>query len=178
MSGKQLDGTGLKRLHRAWRHRTERKVALILEGVQSPFNVGSIVRTAASYRVDHVWLAGNTAPLDTPAVRKTGLGTERYLTWTAVESGSDAVSAARAAGYQVLAVELADGAHALHEIELGPAVCLVLGNEDHGVSATVLAEVDDTVFLPQLGRVGSLNVATAAALAIYEARRQEWTTHG
>ena len=176
MSAKQLDGTGLKRLHRAWRHRTERKVALILEGVQSPFNVGSIVRTAAAYRVDHVWLAGNTAPLDTAAVRKTGLGTERYLTWSTVERGVDAVAAAKAAGYAVLAVELADGATALHEQAVGPAVCLVLGNEDHGVSAAVLAAVDGTVFIPQLGRVGSLNVATAAALAIYEARRQEWTT--
>jgi tRNA (guanosine-2'-O-)-methyltransferase len=178
MTAKQLDGTGLKRLHRSWRHKTERKVALILEGVQSPFNVGSIVRTAASYRVDHVWLAGNTAALDTPAVRKTGLGTERYLTWTAVERGVDAVAAAKAEGYDVLAVELADEATALHERALGPAVCLVLGNEDHGVSAAVLGAVDGTVFLPQLGRVGSLNVATAAALAIYEARRQEWTAHG
>jgi tRNA (guanosine-2'-O-)-methyltransferase len=175
VSGKQLDGTGLKRLHRSWRHQTERKVALILEGVQSPFNVGSIVRTAAAYRIDHVWLAGNTAPLDAAAVRKTGLGTERYLTWTTVERGVDAVAAAQAAGYVVLAVELAEGATALHEMDLGPAVCLVLGNEDHGISAAVLAAVDGTVFLPQLGRVGSLNVATAAALAIYEARRQEWT---
>jgi tRNA (guanosine-2'-O-)-methyltransferase len=174
VSAKQLDGTGLKRLHRSWRHKTERKVALVLEGVQSPFNVGSIVRTAAAYRIDHVWLAGNTAPLDASAVRKTGLGTERYLTWSTVERGVDAVAAAKEAGYTVLAVELADGATALHELAVGPAVCLVLGNEDHGVSAAVLAAVDGTVFLPQLGRVGSLNVATAAALAIYEARRQEW----
>ena len=176
MTGKQLDGTGLKRLHRSWRHRTERKVALILEGIQSPYNVGSIVRTAASYRVDHVWLAGNTAALDAAAVRKTGLGTERYLTWTAVERGVDAVAAAQAQGYVVAAVELADGAIPLHELDVGAAVCLVLGNEDHGVSAAVLAAVDTVVYLPQLGRVGSLNVATAAALAIYEARRQEWST--
>src|SRR3954468_22612604 len=173
VTGKQLDGTGLKRLHRAWRHKTDRKVALILEGVQSPYNVGSIVRTAAAYRVGHVWIAGNTAAPDAAAVRKTGLGTERYLTWTAVERGVDAVTAAKAAGYEVLAVELTDGATALHERSLGAAVCLVLGHEDHGVSAAVLDAVDGTVFLPQLGRVGSLNVATAAALAIYETRRQE-----
>ena len=49
----QLDGTGMKRLHREWRRRTEGRLALILDGVGNPFNVGSIVRTAAAERVDH-----------------------------------------------------------------------------------------------------------------------------
>ena len=67
---KQLDGTGLKRLHREWRRRTERRLALILESVESPFNVGSIVRTAAAYRVDRLWLAGSTASLDSSNVQE------------------------------------------------------------------------------------------------------------
>ena len=61
---KQLDGTGLKRLHRDWRRRTQARVGLILESVESPFNVGSIIRTAAAYRVEHLWLTGSSAPLD------------------------------------------------------------------------------------------------------------------
>ncbi len=50
----------------------------------------------------------------------------------------------------------------------------MLGHEDHGVSQAALAATDAVAYLPQLGRVGSLNVATAAALAIYEMRRREW----
>ena len=47
----QLDGTGMKRLHREWRRRTDGRLALILDGVQNPFNIGSVVRTAAAHAV-------------------------------------------------------------------------------------------------------------------------------
>ena len=171
---KSLDPTGLKRLHREWRHRTEGRVALILDSVQSPFNVGSILRTAAAYRVDHVWLAGATAPPRTASVQKTALGTDRYLTFTTVERAVDAVADARDQGLQVVGIELADEARPLHEIRLGGAVCFVIGNEDHGISAAALRACDLVAYLPQLGKVGSLNVAIAASLALYEARRQEW----
>jgi tRNA (guanosine-2'-O-)-methyltransferase len=172
---KPLDPTGLKRLHREWRHRTEGRLALILDSVQGPFNVGSILRTAAAYRVEHVWLAGATATPRLPSVQKTALGTDRYLTFSTVERAVDAVADARDQGLHVVAVELAYEARPLHEVGLGGAVCFVIGNEDHGVSAAALRACDRVAYLPQLGKVGSLNVAVAASLALYEARRQEWT---
>ena len=95
---KSLDPTGLKRLHRDWRHQTSGHLALVLDSVQSPFNVGAILRTAAAYRVEHVWLAGATPSNESAGVRKTALGTDRYLTITSVERAIDAVDAARAEG--------------------------------------------------------------------------------
>ena len=171
---KPLDPTGLKRLHREWRHRVNGRLALVLDSVQSPFNVGAILRTAAAYRVEHVWLAGATASPTSAGVRKTALGTDRYLEITATERAIDAVEAARAAGFRVVGIELADGAQPIHDLKLGDATCLVVGNEDHGIAAAVLHACDDVAYLPQLGKVGSLNVATAASIALYEARRQEW----
>ena len=172
---KPLTGTEVKRLNREWRRRTDGRVALLLDGVQTPFNVGSILRVAAAYRVEHLWLAGPTAPPSHPGARKTSLGTERYLTWTAVDSAQAAAEAAREDGYRVVGVELAHGAVPLHELDLGDAVCLALGHEDHGLSAGCLRACDAVAYLPLLGRVGSLNVATAAAIAVYEARRRAWT---
>jgi len=171
---KQLRSTDLKRLHRDWRRSTEGRVALLLDNVQTPFNVGSILRTAAAMRVDHVWLTGATAPATHDKTRKTALGADRYLTFTTLEDPVDAVRAARADGYRVVAIELADGAVPLQEAELTDHVCLVLGHEDRGVHATVLAAADGVAFIPQLGRIGSLNVATAAGIALYEARRRSW----
>jgi tRNA (guanosine-2'-O-)-methyltransferase len=173
---KPLDPTGLKRLHREWRRAITGRLGLVLDSVQSPFNVGAILRTAAAYRVEHVWLAGATPAPTSAGVRKTALGTDRYLTITIVEHATDAVDAARSEGYRIVGIELADGAHPIHDVKLGDAACLVVGNEDHGVSAAVLRACDDVAFLPQLGKVGSLNVATAASIALYEARRQEWTS--
>jgi tRNA (guanosine-2'-O-)-methyltransferase len=125
-------------------------------------------------RVDDVWICGQTADPDLPAVGKTALGSERYLTFHRCERPADAVAHAHAAGYRVVGIELADTALPLHEVELGPAVCLAVGHEDRGLSAAVLDGADALAFIPQLGKIGSLNVATAASIAIYEARRQGW----
>jgi len=171
---KQLDGTGMKRLHREWRRRTEGRLALVLDDVQGPFNVGAIIRTAAALRVDDVWLAGRTPEPDDTKVGKTALGTQRYLSFQRVDDPVAAIGAARTAGYRVVGVELADSARPLHELSLGDATCLVVGHEDRGLSAATLDACDDVAYLPLLGKVGSLNVATAAAIACYEARRQRW----
>lgn len=172
---KQLDGTGMKRLHREWRRRTSGRLALVLDDVQGPFNVGSIIRTAAALRVDDVWLASRTPAPGDGKVAKTALGTDRYLTFHRSADGPEAVTAAQAAGYQVIAIELADEAVPLHSLALGEAVCLVVGHEDRGCTAATLAACDVVAYLPLLGKVGSLNVATAAAMACYEVRRQAWT---
>ena len=171
---KQLDGTGLKRLHRAWRQRTTGRLALVLDGLGTPANVGSIVRSAAAYRVDHVWLAGPTPAFDGNGVQRTALGTDRYLEHTVVDTTLAAIEQARAAGYRVVALELADGAVPLHELAVTGDVCLVIGHEDHGVGKAALEACDGVAFLPQLGKVGSLNVAVATAIALYEVRRRGW----
>jgi tRNA (guanosine-2'-O-)-methyltransferase len=173
---RQLGPTDLKRLHRSWQRRTNERLALLLDSVQSPFNVGGIVRTAAAFRVDHLYLAGSTISPAHAKAGKTALGTERYLAWTPFSTGMEAIDAAHDDGYVVIGIELADGAVPLHELAL-PAgdMCLAVGHEDHGLSPATLAGCDQVAFIPQMGRVGSLNVATAAAIAMYEFRRRAWT---
>jgi tRNA (guanosine-2'-O-)-methyltransferase len=172
---KQLRPTDLKRLHRDWNRRSTGRLSLLLDAVQSPFNVGSIVRTAAAYRVEHLYLCGQTSSPAGPKATRVSMGTERYLSWTFFERGQDAADAAREDGFSVVGLELADDAVPLHQLTAGSDVCLVVGNEDHGISAATLAACDSVAFLPLMGRVGSLNVATAAAVGIYELRRQSWT---
>jgi tRNA (guanosine-2'-O-)-methyltransferase len=172
---RKLGATDLKRLHRDWAKRTVGRVSLLLDGVGSPFNVGAIARTAAAFRVEHLYLSAGTMSPGSARAGKTAMGTERYLSWSVFERGADAADAAREDGYSVIGVELADQAVPLHQISGGPNVCLALGNEDHGLSTGTMAACDAVAFIPQLGRVGSLNVASAAAIAIYELRRREWS---
>ena len=173
---RNLGSTDLKRLHREWRRKTDARVALLLDSVATPVNVGSILRTAAALRIEEIWVCGQTADPGLPAVGKTALGSERYLTFHRVDAPGDAVAAAKAAGYRVVGIELAEDARPLHEVAFGPAVCLALGHEDRGLTPPVLQGADELAFIPQLGKIGSLNVATAASIAMYEARRQTWPT--
>ena len=171
---RQLRPTDVKRLNRGWRRSTQARIALLLDSVTQPFNVGSIARSAAAFGVEHLWLCGNSTPLDHPAVGKTALGTERFLSWEREPSPADAARAASAAGLRVVAVELAAGAVPLFDAPLDGDVCLAIGNEDHGCSPALLAVCDAAAYIPQVGRVGSLNVAIAAAIALADTRRREW----
>ncbi|HEX8803714.1 MAG TPA: TrmH family RNA methyltransferase, partial [Acidimicrobiales bacterium] len=172
---RQLDSTGLKRLHRSWRRRSGgQRLALVLDHVQSPFNVGSILRTAAALKVERLWLVGDTALPTNPKTAKTALGSERFVGWEACATVDAAVAAARADGHRVVGLELADAAVPLHRLPPAPATCLVVGHEDRGLSPAALAACDAVAFIPQLGRIGSLNVATATAIALYDLRRRQW----
>lgn len=171
-----LGDTELKRLHREWRRRTEGRLAVLLDDLQTPFNVGAIVRTAAAERVEHLFLCGASSTPTSSKAQKMAMGTDKYVDWTLHDSAAAAVEAVQAAGYRLVGIELADGAVPLHEARLGDDICLAVGHEDRGLSPAVLAACDEVAFIPQLGKVGSLNVAHAAAIAIYEARRRTWTT--
>lgn len=171
---RSLGGTELKRLHREWRRKNETRLGLFLDGVQNPFNVGAIMRTAAAYSVEHIWMVGAPSPNDTK-VNKTALGSQKFLTWTMCETSAEAITAIRARGYRIIGVELAEQASPLHTLDLSGDVCLALGHEDRGLSKELLTDNDGLGYIPQLGRIGSLNVGTAAAIACYEARRTGWT---
>jgi len=171
---RQLGQTEVKRINRSWRRATQARVCLLLESVSQPFNLGSIVRTAAAFGVEQVWLCGDTADPMHPSARKTALGTGRHLRFEQVAGSAAAAAAVRSAGLRLVAIELADGAVPLHEAGLHGDVCLALGNEDRGCSPGLLAAADQIAYIPQVGRVGSLNVAAAAAIVLAEARRREW----
>lgn len=173
---RNLGDTDIKRLNREWRRRTEGRVALLLDDLQTPFNVGAIVRTAAAERVGHLYLSGATVTPDHAKAHKLSMGTERYVEWSRFDTTNAAIDAVKDAGYRLVGIELAEGAVALHEALLGSDVCLAVGHEDRGLSKEVLAAADEVAFIPQLGKVASLNVAHAAAIAIYEARRRHWST--
>ena len=174
-SGRPLGPTDLKRLHRDWRRRLDIRLSLILDGVQNPYNLGAVLRSAAAYRCEKIWLVPPTAGVGHAKVAKTALGSDRLVPVETLDesaTGADAVELARSAGFTTVAIELTDRAAPLFEIDLGPAVCLVLGHEERGVHRDTLAAVDRVGYLPQLGKIGSLNVAQAATVALYEAARQ------
>lgn len=173
---KPLGATQLKRLHRRWRKRTNQAVALILDGVQQPYNVGGLLRSAAAYGVTTVWTVPPTADPTLAKVQVTAKGCDRFLEIVACASGPEATQAARDRGFRVVAVELTEAAEPLFRLDLAAdAVALVLGHEDRGIHRETLDSADAIAFLPLVGPVGSLNVAHTGTAALAEVRRQHWT---
>ena len=146
---------------------------MLLDSVSQPFNVGSIIRTAAAFGAEHIWLCGNSAPPDHPSARKTALGTQR-LRQLGARAGPGG-RRPRRPPRRACGSSRSSWPPAPCRCTRPPLdgdICLALGNEDHGCSAALLAAADVVAYIPQLGRVGSLNVAAAAAIALAEARRR------
>jgi tRNA (guanosine-2'-O-)-methyltransferase len=175
---RNLTSTDLKRLHREWRRKPHGRLAVYLDSVETPANVGSILRTAAAMGIGDVYLGGRTVEPSHPGAQRTAMGSERFVTLHRVDDPTSGLAAPRAAGYRLVGLELAEGAQPLHEVVLTGDLCLVVGHEDRGLSKASLEALDELAFIPQLGRIGSLNVAVATAIAFAEARRQTWTAAG
>ncbi len=141
-----------------------------------PLLRGRILRSAAAYGARHVWLVPPTAEPRSPKVQITAKGCDKFLTIERAESGAEAVQAAVAMGYRVVAIELTADAEPIFSMDLssGP-VALVVGHEERGVHRETLAAVDSTAFLPLVGNVGSLNVGHTTTAALAEVRRQGWS---
>ncbi len=137
-------------------------------------NIGSIFRNAQGLGAAGVVLDGRSAdPLYRKAVR-TSMGAVLELPWAAC-AGTIPWGMLRAAGYRLVGLTPAHDAMPLREALEGPAggvVALVAGNEGSGLSAEALAACDVRARIPMRNGADSLNVATAVALALYEAGRQ------
>lgn len=143
---------------------------LLLDDVQDPGNVGTILRTAAAAGVDQVLLSRGCAFAWSPKALRAGQGAH-FLT-TVVEDVELSVWSAdfRARGGHVAAT-VAHGGDDLYAAPLPRPLAVVIGNEGAGITAPVLAAADRRVTIPIPGGMESLNAAAAAAVVLFEAVR-------
>ena len=144
---------------------------LVLEDVQDPGNVGSMIRSAAAAGADQVVLSRHCAFAWSPKALRAGQGAH-FLT-TLVE-GADLeawIDAFRAAGGQLVAT-VVGGAASVYETDLTGRVALAVGSEGTGLSPSLLAKADVRVTIPMAPDSESLNAGAAAAVVLFEATRQ------
>ena len=143
---------------------------IILDGVQDPQNLGSILRTADAAGVDAVLIPKKEGVGLTPTVLRVSMGGGAHVP-VARENIYPAVKFLKDEGFKLVAVD-ASGDHDLWEEDLTGAVALVLGGEGECISPTLLDKCDSVTRIPMLGHVSSLNVGVSAAVVLYERLRQ------
>jgi 23S rRNA (guanosine2251-2'-O)-methyltransferase len=152
-------------------------VIVVLDNVRSLYNTGAFFRTGDACAVEKLVLCGITPRPDQGArqrrsIAKTALGAEETVPWEYEPDTAMAVRAAQAAGYAVVLVETSPQAVDLYEWTPAWPVCLVFGHETDGVSGAIAQQISTHVRIPMLGQKGSLNVATAAGVVLYELLRR------
>lgn len=144
-------------------------LVVVLDDVRSMHNVGSVLRTADAFRISEVVLCGITGRPPHAEIHKTALGAEDSVSWRYVPSVIDAVKQLKVAGYEVLAVEQAEGSTFLHQFQPEPdcRYAVILGNEVKGVHQEAIDLCDGCLEIPQFGTKHSLNVSVTAGIIIY-----------
>ena len=147
-----------------------RDSVVVLERVQDPGNLGTILRTAAAAGIGTVLLSEGCAQAWAPRVLRAGMGAHFVLR---IEEQVDVL--ARLTDYpgRKLATALSAAARPVYDIDLRGAVAWLFGAEGQGLSQALLAAADQCVIIPLAGGVESLNVGAAAAVCLFEQRRQQ-----
>ena len=144
---------------------------LVLDGVTDPQNLGALVRSAHALGAGGVVVPKDRAAGMTPAASKAAAGALEHCKVARVTNLVRALEQMKEAGLWTIALA-ADGEKDLGQIDLKAPTALVLGSEGQGVRPLVRKTCDHIARIPMLGRVGSLNVAAAGAIALYEVARQ------
>ncbi|MEX2504462.1 MAG: RNA methyltransferase [Egicoccus sp.] len=144
---------------------------VVLHEVADPGNAGTIVRTADAAGAAGVVLTRGSVDPFGPKVVRAAVGSTYHLPLV-VDVGLDEVAAAcRQAGQPLLGLDAAGDRSVFDLSEQTPPMALVLGNEAHGLPSGAEALLGGVVAIPRWGRAESLNVAAAAAIAVYAAAR-------
>ena len=147
--------------------------ALILAGVgiQDPGNAGAVIRAAAAAGATGVVVDDATAdPWGWKALRAS-MGATFHVPVCRARTIAPAVASWRAAGVSIVAA-VARGGTSMYDIDLTRPTALLIGGEGAGLPASLVSAADVRISIPMKDAVESLNVAVAAALVLYEARRQ------
>lgn len=152
------------------------ELVVLLEDVQDPRNLGALLRVCEGAGVGKVLIRDRgSAPLS-PTVAKTSAGASEWLDVERITNSGMEIERLKEEGYWVYGTD-ASG-EPPWEIDLTGRVVICLGGEESGLRARTRQLCDRMIGLPMRGRVGSLNIATAAAAVLYEALRQRSASAG
>ena len=144
-------------------------IEIILDNIRSAHNVGSVFRSADSFKADEIWLCGICATPPSAEIHKSALGAEFSVEWGYEKDTLSLVKRLKEEGYTVLSVEQTVNSVMLDKFkpETGRKYALVFGNEVDGVQQEVVDASDSVLEIPQYGTKHSLNISVSAGIVLW-----------
>lgn len=139
---------------------------LLLDNVQDPGNVGTMIRTADAAGFNGVILGEGTADIYSTKVLRSMQGSNFHINLRE-ENLVETIKILKEQGYKIYATELNEEAISFKDIEKSERIAIIMGNEGQGVSKELIELADNPVFIPMLGNSESLNVAVAAGIVMF-----------
>lgn len=149
--------------------RGEKPFVVIADGIEDPYNLGAVIRTAECAGA-HGLIIPKRRASGTAAAAKTSAGAIQHLAISQVSNLANAVDELKEKGLWIYAAET--GGVPFYECDMSSPAAIILGGENTGVSRLLREKSDFVVSIPLFGKISSLNVSAAAAIILYETAKQ------
>ena len=139
---------------------------LILDNIQNPGNLGTIIRSSVAFDIDTIVLSPNTVDIYNPKVIRSTQGMIFYTNIITLEL-KEFINEIKTKNYTIFGTNVRNGKN-IKEITLPEKFALVLGNEGQGVSKEIESLCDDNIYIKMSSKCESLNVSVATSILLYE----------
>lgn len=148
-------------------------ITLICDNVTNASNIGSLFRIADAFGIEKLIICGEHIQLGRK-ITKTSRATEKVVNYEICKSASKVVENFKNDGYQVISLEITDSSKPIHKIQFSKdkPIALVIGDENFGVSESILKISDTIIHIDMFGQNSSMNVVQATNIALYEITKQ------
>jgi len=148
-------------------------IKIVCDNITNAANIGSLFRIADAFNIEKLIFCGSDISLG-KRMTKTSRSTEKYVNHSINEAIETQIQDLRANNYYLIALEITENSQALSEFKLQTKqpIALILGDENFGVSETILEQVDAVIHINMFGNNSSMNVVQATSIALYEITKQ------
>lgn len=153
------------------RNKQEDPFILILDGIEDPHNLGSIIRTAETAGVHGIIIPKRRAATVNSTVNKVSAGAVQHMKVARVTNISDAIENLKKEGLWICGTDINTSTY-YYDQDLTGSIGIVIGNEGNGISQKVKKNCDFLVKIPMKGKVTSLNASVSTGIVVYEAVKQ------
>jgi len=142
------------------------RLVIVLDGVQDPGNLGTIIRTANSVGIKNIYMLGNNVDVYNPKVVRSAMGAIFFVAIHYFDDADELFAHLRSKGYSICVTTLSDNDY--YALKMPDRIALVMGNEGNGVSSKSISNADFLLTLPMDQKAESLNVAVCTGILIYD----------
>ena len=148
-------------------------IILVCDNVTNAPNIGSLFRIADAFGIEKLILCGTHISLGRK-MAKTSRATEKVVNYEIEKYASEVIENLKKQDYQIISLEITDVSKPIHTIEFSTQkpIALVIGDENFGVSESILQLSDSIIHIDMFGQNSSMNVVQATNIALYEITKQ------
>ena len=148
-------------------------ITVLCENVTNAPNIGSLFRICDAFGVEQLVFSGEHLPIPSRKMQKTSRATEKYVSYKTTNNLQDYINTIKDT-HHLIAIEITDNSSPIQSyiLKTDKPIAIIIGDENFGVSETILKQVNDILHIEMFGHNSSMNVVQAANIALYELTKQ------